>query len=85
MKQPQPKQVMVGILLVLAVLAAVYISSANQKDAKPPPSAGGYYTGPMKNKWGTITTEEGKLVQPTNGGDAPTSSAYKDEQKRSTD
>jgi hypothetical protein len=67
MKKQQRTQVLVGILLAVTVFAAVFLTRNGQADGKPPPSASGYYSGPMKNKWGTLTTEEGKLVQNPNG------------------
>ena len=70
MKQQKRVQVLVGILLAVAVFAAVFLTRSGQADTKPPPSASGYYTGPMKNKWGTFTTEDGKLV-PQPGEQAP--------------
>jgi hypothetical protein len=62
MNQQKRMQVLVGVLLAAAVFAAVFLTRNAQSDGKPPPSASGYYTGPMKNKWGTTTTEDGKLV-----------------------
>lgn len=85
MKQPKRMQVMVGILLVLTVFAAVYLTRAGQTEAKPPPSAPGYYTGPMKNKSGKeeYSTEDNKIVpKPADAGSssAPESTGGKGEE-----
>ena len=49
MDQSQRMRVLTGIFLVLAVVAAG-VWYTNRPGVKPPPSAPGYYTGPMKSK-----------------------------------
>ena len=74
MNEQKRTQILVGILVTVAVVAAVYLTaSGKSKDEKPPPSASGYYTGPMKNKSGKdeYSTEDNKLVpKPASAGSA---------------
>jgi hypothetical protein len=68
MKPSKRLRVLSGICFVLAVIAAI-IWSHNRPDAKPPPSAPGYYYGPMKSKGdpNVYGTEAGQRVAPPPG------------------
>lgn len=56
-------KVLSGVLVILAIVAVVY-SSVAAPGKKPPPSAPGYYTGPMRPKGGQelLATEDGKVT-----------------------
>lgn len=55
--------IILACLLVVGALAIRMMLSPGK--VKPPPSAPGYYTGPMKNKSGTlITNEDGTVIRP---------------------
>ena len=61
----------VAVLAAAAVLLRVFLGG----DGKPPPSAPGYYTGPMKAKGGdTYGNDDGQLVpKPEGAKSAPPS------------
>jgi len=68
MKQSQRLRLLSGICFILAVIAAILWSN-NRPDAKPPPSAPGYYTGPMRSKGdpNVYATDAGQRVAPPPG------------------
>lgn len=65
-----------GALLLFAVFVRLITHTSSQK---PPPSASGYYTGPMKAKSGnSYGTEDGRIVQPPPSAATGTSTAGMD-------
>ena len=65
MKRPRRSQVLSGILVVVALIAAIVLYGRG-KEGRPEPSAPGYYTGPMKSKGDPTVygTDEGVKVAP---------------------
>ncbi|MCS6777921.1 MAG: hypothetical protein RMJ43_09800 [Chloroherpetonaceae bacterium] len=63
MEERQRTLVLLGLLLAAIVCAAIFIPRLSSQE-KPPPSAPGYYTGPMKNKSGRdeYATEDNRIV-----------------------
>jgi len=58
-----------GALLLLAIVLRLVIDS---RPAKPPPSAPGYYAGPMKGKGGkSYGTEDGRPTEAPSGTSLP--------------
>jgi hypothetical protein len=65
MKKDNNKRAIIILACLLVVIGAVAIRMMfSPGKVKPPPSAPGYYTGPMKNKSGTlITNEDGTVIR----------------------
>lgn len=63
MEERQRTLILLGALLVVVAFAVIFIPRLNNQE-KPPPSAPGYYTGPMKNKSGRdeYATEDNRIV-----------------------
>jgi len=62
MQEKQKMLLLAGLLIVLAVV--LVFTMRGGKKVKPPPSAVGYYSGPMRNKSDPTkyTTEDGRVV-----------------------
>ena len=61
-----PKNIKIlGITAIVLIIGAICMRLALKDPPKPPPSAPGYYTGPMRSKGNpnSIATEDGKIVQ----------------------
>ncbi len=69
MKEKDRQKLLLGLLAVVAVVAAIVLSQ-NRPAAKPPPDRGlFYYTGPMKSKGNPnlYGTDDGRRVPPPAG------------------
>ena len=80
MDKPKRMALMSGLLVILAAVA-IFVYARGGANEKPPPSAPGYYTGPMKNKSGRdeYSTEDNKLVaKPESASASGTAAGKKD-------
>lgn len=72
---------MFALAAAALVAVAILLRFSMAPEGKPPPSASGYYTGPMKGKGSNVSygTDDGKSVPPPSQANAPTSTQAKTE------